>query len=111
MNEEIVKTLADKNVNYTAVFIILFCVAWLTERMFKIYNHQRGNKEPANGTPKWKEINQKLEDKVNGNDCLQFKTRIGKESDEHRSNINKMNDKLGAIHADVSFIKGKMESA
>ena len=105
MNESIINNAAkaaEGNIDTSTVIIIIFCVGWLFERIWKMTRHQR------NGSPSWGDINTKLDKKVNGEDCRSFKTRIGKESDEHRQNISDIKEGIGAIKADIGYIKGKI---
>lgn len=50
----------------------------------------------------------KRSDYVMKDDCRSFRTRIGKESDEHREHIAEVKDCLSDIKADLGFIKGKV---
>ena len=101
MDSEIIKSVAENTgqVSGTMIVLIVFCVGWLLERIWKITRAQK------NGNP---DIQIKLDNKVNADECKSFKTRIGKESDEHRQNISDIKNGISTIKADIGYIKGKI---
>ena len=54
-------------------------------------------------------LEDKLDNKVDKSDCVDFRTRIGKESNEHRLNINCVVNNISQIKEDVAFLRGKAE--
>jgi len=55
------------------------------------------------------ELEMELKGKVDKEDCLSFRRRIGKESDDHREHINDLKDDISDIKENVGWIRGKLE--
>lgn len=49
----------------------------------------------------------KVEQKVDKPDCLSFRRRIGKESDDHRGHIIEIKEDITEIKEGVAYLKGK----
>ena len=49
----------------------------------------------------------KLEEKVDKEGCVSFRTRIGTESDEHRKNIECVKQDISEIKAGIAYLKGR----
>ena len=106
MNTELLTEVAksgEGELSTTTILLIIFCVGWLLERIFKFVKTQRS------GVPTWPEVERRLDSKVNGNECHSFKTRIGKESDEHRKNIADIKEDISEIKEGVAYLKGKAD--
>ena len=100
MDTETIQNVAEGagQISGTMIVLIVFCGIWAFERVYKM---TQGRK---NGLPTWKDLN----NKVTKEECKSFKTRIGKESDEHRQNIFDIKDGITTIKSDIGYIKGKI---
>ncbi len=100
---------AGDNINLTTIVLIVFCVGWLLERMYKISNNRKKEAQPPAPTPTWSNLRKELDKKVNGEECKEFRARIGKESDEHRANITIIKNDISEIKGGVAYLKGKAD--
>jgi len=82
----------------------IFISYYVIKELFGIIKSKKFN---SNGISP-KEIRDKLETKRSKENCRSFRTRIGKESEEHRTNISDMKNVLSEIKENVGFIRGKM---
>lgn len=106
MNPEIIQEVAksgETGLNTTTVVLIIFCVGWLLERIFKFMKIQKS------GVPTWPEVDRRLENKVNGHECKSFQANIGQESKDHRKNITEIKEDISEIKEGVAYLKGKAD--